>query len=264
VLHVPERTEVNQHEAADLIRDLIARAVRDAPTVTRYRAPLVAFAAASDPRFADLRTIVDPRHMLPHDLLPGAASVVSFFLPFSPDVPESNARSRAPVSREWALAYSETNELAARITRDLTRELATLGVRAACTPPTGHFDRKALLSLWSHKSVAVIAGLGSLGVHHMVITNAGCAGRLGSLVVDADLPVSAAPPVERCTFLREGGCLECVARCPVGALVERLGIDRRLCWDRCRAAAREAASLGAHVCGKCATGPCATLSHVSP
>lgn len=255
---------MNEHTAADLIRELIARSVSDAPTVTRYREPLVAFAAADDPRFAGLRSVVDPRHTLPSDLLPGARSVVSLFIPFSPDVPESNARSRAAVSREWALAYTETNELVSSITRDLTRELAAVGVRAAGTPPTGHFDREALLSFWSHKSVAVIAGLGSFGVHRMVITDVGCAGRLGSLVVDVDLPVDVVPAVERCAFLREGGCLECVARCPVAALDEQGRIDRRLCWDRCLAAAREDASLGAHVCGKCATGPCAVLPHVSP
>jgi epoxyqueuosine reductase QueG len=255
---------MDQRAAADLIKSLIAQTVRGAQTVTRYREPLVAFAAAEDPRFRDLRAIVGPGHMLPHDLLPGARSVISFFLPFSPDIPESNAASRAAVSREWTLAYTESNALLARIKRDLTEKLAAVGVRAAGTPPTGQFDRKTLLSSWSHKSVAVIAGLGSFGVHHMVITDAGCAGRLGSLVVDVDLPVGAAPPVERCTFFREGGCLECVARCPVGALDERRGIDRHLCCDRCLAAAQEDASLGAHVCGKCAAGPCAVLPRVSP
>ena len=252
------------HWMADLIRRFISREVREAATVTRYREPLVAFAAADDPRFADLRVVVGPEHMLPEDLLPGARSVVSFFLPFSQDIPASNAGSRSAVSREWTLAYTESNELLGRIRCGLIEELAAVGVRAAGTPPTGQFDRKTLLSTWSHKSVAVIAGLGSFGVHHMVITAAGCAGRLGSLVVDTDLPVTAAPPVERCTFLREGGCLECVRRCPVGALDERGGIDRQLCWDRCRAAAQEDASLGAHVCGKCATGPCAALPRVSP
>jgi epoxyqueuosine reductase len=248
---------------ADIIRGSIARVVVGAGTVTRYRTPLVSFAAADDPRFAELRTIVGPEHVLPRDLLPRARSVVAYFLPFEPGVPESNARSRTAVSREWALAYTETNSLLARIAQGITEDLAAAGVRAAGAPPTGQFDRRTLLSAWSHKSVAVIAGLGSFGVHHMVITDAGCAGRLGSLVVDVDLPVGVARRTERCIHLREGGCLECVARCPVGALSELRGIDRHACWERCLAAAKEPESFGAHVCGKCATGPCAVLPNVS-
>jgi epoxyqueuosine reductase QueG/RimJ/RimL family protein N-acetyltransferase len=243
---------------ADLIRGVIARAVRGARTVTRYREPIVAFVAADDPRFAALRALVDPSHLLPGDLLSGARSVVAYFLPFDPGVPASNARSRTEVSREWALAYSETNALLARIASDLARELAAAGVRAGSVPPTGVFDRATLRSSWSHKSAAVIAGLGSFGVHRMVITDSGCAGRFGSIVVDADLPVSTVPAVERCAHLRDGSCLACVRLCPVGALDEEGGLDRRACWNRCLQTARTPDGQGAQACGKCATGPCAT------
>ncbi len=51
--------------AADLIGSFVAQAVRDAATVTRYREPLVACVAADDSRFAGLRGLVDPGHMLP-------------------------------------------------------------------------------------------------------------------------------------------------------------------------------------------------------
>jgi epoxyqueuosine reductase QueG/RimJ/RimL family protein N-acetyltransferase len=244
--------------AAEIIRACVAGAVRDAGTVTRYRAPLVAFAPADDPRFAALRALVDPSHLLPGDLLPAARSVVAYFLPFDPGVSASNARSRTDVSREWALAYSETNALLARIASDLARQLAAAGVRAGSVPPTGVFDRATLRSSWSHKSAAVIAGLGSFGVHRMVITDSGCAGRFGSVVVDADLPGSSAPAVERCAHLRDGSCLACVRLCPVGALDERGGLDRRGCWNRCLETARAPGGQGAQACGKCATGPCAT------
>jgi len=259
VVDSPGRRE-RVNGTADLIADFVARAVGSSTTATRYRAPLVAIAAASDPRFADLRRHVDPSHMLPDDLLPGARSVVSFFVPFAPDVVESNARNRPDVSLEWALAYVETNDLIKRITRGLARVLGDRGVRAAYAPPTGCFDRETLVSSWSHKSVAAIAGLGSFGVHRMVITDAGCGGRLGSIVVDAELLPTVAGARERCAFLRDGDCLECVRRCPVGALDAHGGIDRRLCWEQCLAVAARFRDIGAaQACGKCATGPCAVL-----
>ena len=52
---------------------------------------------------SELWRVVHPTHMLPHDLLPGARSVVSFFLPFAPWVLEANTRHREQVAREWAV-----------------------------------------------------------------------------------------------------------------------------------------------------------------
>ncbi|HET89993.1 MAG TPA: epoxyqueuosine reductase, partial [Chloroflexi bacterium] len=132
-----------------------------ADTATEYRTPLVGFAVAADPRFAELRHIVEPTHLLPTDLLPGARSVVSFFLPFARWVVEANAQHREAVAREWAVAYVETNALIGRITAHLIESLGNLGVRAAAEPATHNFDPVSLVSRWSHKSVAVIAGLGS-------------------------------------------------------------------------------------------------------
>ena len=245
-------------ELTRLISTTVRHEVDAADTVTRYREPLVAFAAADDPRFADLKRVVHPTHMLPGDLLPGARSVVSFFLPFDEGIVAANARDRDQVAREWALAYIETNALIGRITAALTAELAGRGIRAAAEPATHNFDPLTLVSRWSHKSVAVIAGLGSLGLHHLVITDAGCAGRFGSLVLDADLPASDSPHKERCLYFHDGSCLECVLRCPVGALDESGEIDKGRCWSRCQQNAQAFEHLGlADVCGKCSYGPCA-------
>ena len=59
-------------ELAEFIETTIRRAVSEAGTVTGYREPLVGFAAADDPRFAELRRVAEPTHMLPQELLPGA------------------------------------------------------------------------------------------------------------------------------------------------------------------------------------------------
>jgi epoxyqueuosine reductase QueG len=251
-----EPQDLANHIAA-VIRQLVA----EAGTTTGYREPLVGFADAGDPRFASLHCAASPTHLLPEDLLPGARSVVSFFLPFAPWVLEANAADRETVAREWAVAYVETNALIGRITAHLIQVLAQRGINAAAEPATHNFDEATLVSHWSHKSVAVIAGLGSFGLHQMVITDAGCAGRFGSLVLDAELPVSLAAPQERCLYFQDGSCLECVMRCPVSALDPNQPFDRQSCWQRCQSVASIFSEIGpAEVCGKCAIGPCSLES----
>jgi epoxyqueuosine reductase QueG len=244
-------------ELGQAITDCIRQQVQEAEGVTAYREPLIGFASAHDPRFLELREVVHPSHMMPQDLLPGASSVVSFFLPFVPSIVEANARQREEVAREWAVAYVETNKLIGQITGHLIEVLGGQGIRAAAEPATHNFDPETLVSRWAHKSVAVIAGLGSFGLHQLVITDAGCAGRFGSLVVDSELPSSLSEPVERCLFHHDGSCLECVTRCPVGALDASEPLDKQVCWRRCQAVAEAFAEVGrADVCGKCAIGPC--------
>lgn len=253
---------MNSLELTEFISAAIKRQVAEAGTTTSYREPLVGFAAADDPRFPELRRVVEPTHLMPQDLLPSARSVVSFFLPFKQWVLEANARHIKEVALEWAQAYLETNALIDRITAHLIELLAEWGIRAAAEPATGNFDPVSLTSRWSHRSVAVIAGLGSFGLHHLLITDAGCAGRLGSLVVDADLAV-AAEPKERCLYFHDGSCNKCILRCPVGALDESGQLDKQRCYSRLLDVAKGYEYLGTvEVCGKCAIGPCSFESAV--
>jgi epoxyqueuosine reductase QueG len=254
---------VSALELSAFLTARIRQVVAEANTATEYREPLVGFVAADDPRFADLQQVVHPAHMLPQDLLPGARSVLSFFLPFAPWIVEANSQDREQVAREWAVAYVETNSLIGEITAHLADALAEWGIRAAAEPATHNFDPVSLVSRWSHKSVAVIAGLGSFGLHQMVITYAGCAGRFGSLVLDAELPSAPFQSRERCSYLHDGSCLECVLRCPANALDGSLPLDKQSCHRRLHGVARQYEELGlVDVCGKCAVGPCSFQSAV--
>ncbi|MBN1660564.1 MAG: epoxyqueuosine reductase [Anaerolineae bacterium] len=245
----------------------VRRLAAGATGQTCYRAPLVAIAAAADPRFAQLRHTLHPGHALPSDLLPGAQAVVVFFLPFAHETVAANARDPILVDRSWAVAYVETNALIGHITAALIDQLAAAGIPAATQPATHNFDPVSLHSTWSHKSAAVIAGLGAFGLHQMVITEAGCAGRFGSLVIGAPLPVGTVgddtitPPAPRewCQYYVDGSCMECVAACPVHAIDPARGVDKDACYGHVLAVAREFTDLGlADVCGKCAVvGPCA-------
>ena len=188
---------------------------------------------------------------------------MSFFLPFAPPVVEANTQDRERVAREWAVAYVETNARIGHITAHLVDMLAGRDIRAAAEPATHNLDHQTLVSRWSHKSVAVIAGLGSFGLHQLVITDAGCAGRFGSLALDADLSVPPVEPRERCLYFYDESCLECVMRCPVAALDSSEPLDKQICWQRCQEVAAQFRDVGlAEVCGKCAIGLCSFGSAV--
>ena len=124
------------------------------------------------------------------------------------------------------------------------------------TPATHNFDEVKLVSKWSHKHLAYLSGLGRFGVNAQLITPSGCTGRLGSLATEAqmgDNPLVSSK--ELCLHKAGEECLECVRRCPVGA-VKQEGIVRERCWSRLNSNLKEWDALAGleettHVCGKC-------------
>ncbi|MEW6458946.1 MAG: epoxyqueuosine reductase [Bacillota bacterium] len=238
------------------VEALIAELVNRFRRMTAYRTPLVGFARADNPGFGQLKEAVGPGHLGPRDLLPGAESVIAFFLPFSDKLVRVHRRDPY-VSREWAQAYIETNGLISLVSQTLVDELKKAGIRAAWQRPTHNFDPATLVSFWSHKHIAYLCGLGTFGLHHMLITRAGCAGRLGSLVTDAPLAATPLVTEDYCLHRRGGKCAACVRLCPTGALSPD-GLDRQRCYRRLLEVNDHYHDLGlCDVCGKCAVGPCA-------
>ena len=222
-----------------------------AEIASSWKTPLVGFADAGDPLFGELKTAVRPSHGLPEDLLPGARTVIAYFLPFDPSIPRSNHRGTFS-SEAWAVAYIETNRLIAVINERLNELLEHKGFRGTRLPATHNFDEEQLMSDWSHKHVAHIAGIGSFGRHHMLITDKGCCGRLGSVVTDAVIASTPRSQQERCLFKFDGSCRKCEQRCPKKALGED-PFRRHACYDRLLENARLHERHGlADVCGKCA------------
>lgn len=241
----------------DKIETFIKNSVLQARTTTRYREPLVGFASANDHLFTQIKQVIGPHHLHPKEMLPGAKTVVAFFIPFAEDVVKANRRDKEAVAREWAVAYVETNRLISDICRQLIEMLNEEGIDAVAEKPTHNFDKQSLTAGWSHKSVAYVAGLGTFGLNRMLITASGCAGRFGTLVISAEVPPTPRPVGEFCRYYREGKCLYCVQNCPTGALkAEQL--DKQRCYKHLMDMDSFFNDLDlTDVCGKCAMGPCA-------
>ena len=253
----------------DWIQSLIATAIEAFRTSqnarTSWKEPLIAVADAGDKLFPRLKEVTRPTHALPEDLLPGARSVIAYFLPFDERIPRSNWGGRF-ASEEWAVAYIETNALIAAINARLAAGLRERGHETALIPATHNFDEEILMSDWSHKHVAYIAGLGTFGLHHMLITAQGCAGRLGTLVTDAVIKPTPRPTGEACLHKHNDSCRACVRKCVAGALTETgEDFDRQACYAVCLENGQLHSALGlADVCGKCASiVPCSFTNPVA-
>lgn len=243
------------------IESFVAKYQKQQDTSTKWGVPLIRLATAEDPLFRQLKTAVSPTHALPRDLLKNAGTVISFFLPFPRSVVSSNSKERLS-SPEWAVSYIETNELITQLGLHLSEIFTEAGEQVVSIPATHNWIKEKLISNWSHRHVAIIAGLGRFGLNNMLITDNGCCGRIGSLITSATIEPDNRPAGEACLYKYDGSCKKCVRKCVNEALVED-SFDRFKCYDQLLKNVEEHRSVGyADVCGKClAAVPC---SHSNP
>ena len=135
----------------------------------KYREPLVGFASADDPIFDEMKEIIGPYNLHPKEIFPEAKTVVSFFLPFEEKLVKLNSKSQEPV-KEWIQAKGETDRLIRRSMKNSKSELAKEDLEAVVPEIIFDYKSKGFDVAWSHKSAAYAAGLGTFGVHHMLIT----------------------------------------------------------------------------------------------
>jgi epoxyqueuosine reductase QueG len=245
------------------LAEVVTAYQRRAGVRTAWKTPLVAYANAHDALFPQLKEIIRPTHATPIELLDSAQTVITYFLPFDESVPRGNQPGRY-ASEAWAAAYVETNALIRTVNDQLAQGLRARGYASVVLPPTHNFDTQSLLSDWSHKHVAFIAGLGQFGLHRMLITAAGSCGRLGSLVTSACLEPTPRSAQPACLYTFDQSCTVCVKNCPSGALTER-GFDRHACYALCQENADKNRQHGlADVCGKClSVVPCSFIDPVA-
>lgn len=233
-----------------------------------YEAPLMGCAVANDPLFAHMKQRADiygPTLRLPEEWLPGAVSVVSFFLPFSKAVRDSNRGDLSRPSDIWLHGRFEGQiflNRAALYLAELLREAGGEVVIPAMDPAfsvlrdatRAERGEPPYVSNWSERHAAYTAGLGTFSLSKHLITEKGVCGRFGSLITDLPLSVTPRPytdPYEYCTF-----CGACRKRCIVNA-IGPLEKDNRICSNFQHQVLEHFAPR--HGCGKCQLSvPCET------
>jgi epoxyqueuosine reductase QueG len=267
----------NQNNVAELdldklfVREYVERCIRlnEVKQKTGYRKPVIGFSDVNDPLFRKLKEVVVPTHYLPKDLLKDAKTVISIFLPFSEEIIRSNYVG-LDASREWAIAYTETNELLDNICDSLADHLKAEGFNSLGIKTTHHlthskkerYDHEELFSNWSQRHVAFISGIGKFGLNNLIITIRGCAGRIGSVLTSAKIKPRKREKDEFCLVKRGKDCYECIENCPVKVLCRDGRFDRDGCMTYLVKQRRNQETVygfeeGTQTCGKCSVNiPC--------
>ena len=204
-------------ELRDFFSSHSANRLKDFGDSPIYLSPLLKAASARDPLFLKYKDpeVIGPHHLAPEEWLPGARTVLSYFLPFSPRIVESNSGDGLP-SVEWVYGRIEGELMNDETRRFIEAYLKKAGGKALVPPFDPRYRVVERRSTWSERHAAYAAGLGTFGLSRGLITESGCAGRYGSVLTDLEFEPSPRPyatPDEYCTH-----CGECIPRCPSGAI----------------------------------------------
>lgn len=245
----------------EIIEECISTYEKKDPEI-RWRKPIVSILSTTDEQLKNLKKTVHPKHFSPQELLNDSKSIIVYFLPLSEEIIDSNCEGKMS-SQKWAKAYIRTNQLIHSINKRIKEKLNAEGYRSKTTKATHNFNEKTLISRWSHRHIAVIAGMGSFGLNNMLITAQGCCGRVGSLVTTKKIQPTNTTFKEFCLYKHDGSCKLCVDNCLKIALTEEF-FDRFKCYEMClENDAFHSAGAVTDVCGKCCVGlPCSTQNPV--
>jgi len=254
-----------------MVQSYVREYQKKADITSKWGETLVGFADANHPDIYKLKESISEKHVMPNEVLEKATIIIAYFIPFTKELADTNKEAGDIASLEWARTYEETNAMLGQLNRYLIKELRKMGYKAVVTKEATTFDRDRLMSNWSQRHIARIAGLGTFGINNMLISQKGCCGRYSTVVTNLDVEPDDIIEEEYCLYKSKGICGVCVKHCPSGALTLN-GYDRNKCFQVCMKNAeiyrdfgssyhdesgQGVNSTGSEVCGKCVVNvPC--------
>ena len=234
----------------------------EAVGLTIFDSPLVGFASADNDYLKELRTKPEAKIKLdpPKFWLPEAKTVVSFFLPFTETITQSNIGGVDP-SIPWLHGRIEGQALISDLLTKLKKYFEKEGFEAVVpildkrfwAKQGGDTKEEEFGSNWSERHVAYAAGLGTFSLSKNLITKKGVAGRFGSLVTTAEIE----PTIPQYDELEQYciKCCMCGYNCPTEAISLEHGKMHKPCSDYLDLILEKNDPY--YGCGKCQVGvPC--------
>jgi epoxyqueuosine reductase len=242
-----------------------------------FQPPLVGFVSGSDPIFREIKQVIGEFYMTPLEAVEKIAEgrgvtappedrigIVSFILPISNETRRENAKMKEAPSERWAHTRLFGEQFNRKLQQHLVSVLEQKGYFVAAPEMEEKLFRMLVdekvgwASTWSQRHVAFAADLGTFGLSDGLITSAGKAHRVGSVIVDQPLesPQRTDDIHRDCLFYRDGSCKKCIERCPADAISEQ-GHDKQACAVFVLKQAgliKERYGIDIYGCGLCQTG----------
>ncbi len=219
-------------------------AIEPGSEVPAFAKPLVGFACGEDNLFTFLKADIGLRfYWTPEEAFSLAfpaetvraeeLTVIAWILPQAVQTRRAHRKAEDMPSIEWSKVRHYGEKVNEGLRLHVVELFAANGVQA-CAPvllpqwSKAVSDRYGFASCWSERHAAHVCGLGTFGLSDGLITPAGKAVRVGSVIVRKRYTPTPRPYTshnEWCLFKSGGKCLACLRRCPAGA-ISRLAMIR--------------------------------------
>ena len=244
--------------------------------IPAFSKPLVGFASGDDELFSFVKKDIGSdfywtpveafTQAFPDERVKAAElSVIAWILPQTEQTRLAHRKAVDLPSIEWSKARHYGEKINERLRQFVVDRFRADGYQA-CAPvllrqwSRAHSDKYGFASSWSERHTAHVCGLGTFGLSDGLITPAGKAVRVGSVIVRKKYPPTPrtyASHTAWCLFHSTGKCRACIDRCPAGA-ISQTGHDKIKCKAYIRnitAVHVEREQLGFKVnsCGLCQT-----------
>ncbi len=211
-----------------------------------WERPILGFVRGNDPVFRFLKDDIGEFYWLPEEIFAletgnsGVSgedlTIISWAFPQTERTKADQRRMDRLPAQRWARSRGFWSGFTRSIHKGMISALAGKGYTAVAPEMSSRFaheDSKkyGFASSWSQRHTAYAAGLGTFGLSDGLITPVGKAVRFGSVVVSAAVECDPRPYDDHhayCLYYIDGGCRDCIDRCPAGAITEE-GHDKERC-----------------------------------